>query len=212
MIKKEKKKNLSEKKLNELSDQLREEIFDSLPERLRKVVTLRREYHTVEKGVEQLRKHHGIFISISQYYKALRWLDFYIDFYRTKEILQDYIQYIFEKIGYFSNGKKKKGFEMFELIWEKPYLLPLDIATNPEIRIGLKRNNKERYDESYPRKIKQIYMQKIKEFAYSKLCENRTLTFYFCKLFNSFDKCVFSNFYSTMKKRPRGFIDIKEKK
>jgi len=212
MIRKEKKGNSVEKKWDEISDELREKILASLSERLRKIVTLRQEYHTVEKGVKNLEKEHGIFISVKHYYKTLKWLDYYIDFYCNKEILHDYIQYIFKKIGYFSNGEKKKGFEMFKLIWEKPYLHPIEIAKDIEKHKDLSRLKKKKYDESYPRKVKQIYLQKMRNFAASKFYGDNRLAVYFYKLFYNFDKCVFKNFYSIMKKHPRKFIKIKEKK
>ncbi|MCK4321181.1 hypothetical protein KAX08_01525 [candidate division WOR-3 bacterium] len=119
--------------------------------------------------------------------RRVKWLKQYLYFLLLKSIYIYDINKTFKQIGYFKNGKEKKGFKIFKYLWEAPFYPSYVIAE----KFGVKSNT--------IRKTKSIYLKKMKEII--PLMKD-TSPMFLSVLLRRFDNCVFLFLSRNFKRQP----------
>ena len=125
-------------------------------------------------------------------YRKVKWLKVYSHLLLLNYAYRDYVNKIFNQIGYFKNGKEKKGFKIFNYLWKKPF--------HPSYVIGEKFG----VTSSMVRKAKAQYLKKVKELIPSTKDINPIAM---SLLLYHFDKCAFFFLMGSFKRHPREKID-----
>jgi len=142
----------------------RKEIFKNMPNDIKKIVMLLAHGVGGRWGGVYLNKYPTFF------YRKKKWMRDYIIFSHLSHKLRLELKVIFEKIGYWKNGKKKKEFRIFEYIWKHPFYYSYEIAK--KFKVG----------DVHVKLIKKRYLDKIKECSNN---EDMWMLLYY------FDRCVF---------------------
>lgn len=108
---------------------------------------------------------------IAFYYRRKNFIKNYYFFYHLSNIkLKSRLKDIFNEIGYWKNGNKKREFRIFEYIWDNPFYYSYEVAKEFKVT------------DVYVRSIKKRYLDRMEKYAED---EDMLMLLYY------FDKCVF---------------------